>query len=135
MRNEVRKMPAGRPRIEFDKQLFENLCHIQCTEIEIAATMNMSVDTLERRVFEVYERNFADVFQEKREGGKSSLRRAQWKKATEGAGDTVMQIFLGKNILNQADKQELKVEADGNTVNSISDLVSKAQKLVDEIRK
>lgn len=128
-------MAAGRPRKEISIRQFEELCKIQCTEKEIAAFFGVDIDTLNTRVKEHYGRNFSDVFQEKREGGKSSLRRAQWKKATEGAGDTVMQIFLGKNILNQADKQELKVEADGNTVNSISDLVSKAQKLVDEIRK
>ena len=104
---EREKNPVGRPRIEFNAKLFENLCHIQCTQEEIAATMGMSVDTLERRVKEVYEgRVFAVVFAEKREGGKSSLRRAQWKNAIE-KGNPVMQIFLGKNLLGQKDKQEV----------------------------
>ena len=109
---EVKKNLVGRPRIEFNAKLFENLCHIQCTQEEIAATMGMSVDTLERRVKEVYDgRLFADVFNEKREGGKESLRRAQWKTATEG-NNPIMQIFLGKNVLGQKDKQDIDMTID-----------------------
>lgn len=104
----------GRPRKDFDIEQFEELCRIQCTEIEIAAVMKISVDTLERRVKEIYDSNFAEVFAEKREGGKTSLRRAQWKSAIEG-NNTAMQIFLGKNMLGQADKQEI----DQNTSGSI----------------
>jgi hypothetical protein len=101
----------GRPKIPFDINKFEEMCKIQCTEVEIAAVMGMSVDTLEKRVKESYEgRTFSDVFKEKREGGKESLRRAQWKTATE-SNNPIMQIFLGKNILGQADKQEIDLNA------------------------
>lgn len=119
----------GRPRLEFDQVLFEDLCHIQCTEAEIAATMRMSVDTLERRVNEIYGCTFAEVFAEKREGGKSSLRRAQWKTAIE-SGNPVMQIFLGKNMLGQADKQEISLDAEVHTEGSAADLMSKAKELI-----
>lgn len=97
----------GRPKIEFNVELFEELCKLQCTAIEIAATMKMSVDTLERRVKEHYNDTFAVVFDAKRESGKPSLRRAQWKKAIE-KDDTVMQIWLGKNLLGQKDKIEVE---------------------------
>jgi hypothetical protein len=98
-------MPAGRPRLNFNQKLFEELCKIQCTEIEIASALGMSVDTLERRCQEVYGANFADVYAQKREGGKSSLRRAQWLTAVE-AKNPVMQIWLGKQMLGQVDKVE-----------------------------
>lgn len=102
----------GRPKIDFDIEQFEELCKIQCTEIEIAACLKMSVDTLERRIGEVYGLTFAEVYNQKREGGKSSLRRAQWKSAIDG-NNTALQIFLGKNMLGQADKQEIDANVSG----------------------
>jgi hypothetical protein len=99
---------GGRPRKAFDIEQFEEMCKIQCTEAEISAVLGMNTDTLEKNVREHYDgRSFSDVFAEKREGGRSSLRRAQWKKAVDGNGDTIMQIFLGKNILGQMDKQDI----------------------------
>lgn len=100
-------MPAGRPRKEFNPQLFEELCNIQCTELEIAAVMGMSIELINQNCNRVYGRNFLDVFAEKREGGRTSLRRAQWKSAIEGK-NTIMQIFLGKNMLGQTDRQEIE---------------------------
>ena len=44
--------------------------------------------------------SFSEVFRQKREGGKASLRRMQWRLAERNAA---MAIFLGKNILGQRD--------------------------------
>ena len=38
----------GRPPIEIDKDQFEKLCGIQCTEEEISGWFKCSVDTLNR---------------------------------------------------------------------------------------
>ena len=113
-----RKM--GRPTIDFDIEQFEELCKIQCTEAEIAAVLKMSVDTLARCIEEVYGITFAEVFAQKREGGKASLRRAQWNTALE-TKNPVMQIFLGKNMLGQADKQEIDNNVSGNIEVTFSD--------------
>ena len=124
--------PIGNKNAEipFDKRQFEELCQIQCTQTEIAAVLKMSVDTLENKVKEYYEgRLFSDVFAEKREGGKASLRRAQWQTAI-GSSNPVMQIFLGKNMLGQADKQEISLEADVHNDGSVEDLVTKAAQLL-----
>ena len=101
----------GRPRKEFSAEQFEKLCHIQCTKEEIAAFFGFSEDTLERRVREIYDETFAVVFAEKREGGRESLRRAQWKNAIEG-NNPIMQIFLGKIVLGQKDKQDIDMTID-----------------------
>lgn len=98
----------GRPKKEIDWKLFEELCHIQCTETEIAAVLGMCRDTLEDKVKEQYGSSFSTVYKQKREGGKTSLRRAQWLTATESK-NAIMQIFLGKNMLGQSDKQEVKI--------------------------
>lgn len=108
-----KKPPAkvGRPRLDFDVEQFEALCKIHCTEIEIAAVLKMSVDTLERRVEEIYDgRKFAEVFKEKAAMGKMSLRRAQIAAAL-GDGkrppNPTMLIWLGKQHLGQRDKTEV----------------------------
>ena len=98
----------GRPKVKLDVDLFEECCKIQCTQEEIANLMRVSIDVLAARVEEHYGVTFSDVFAEKREGGRMSLRRAQYVKATQ-KDDTIMQIWLGKNILHQADKQDISI--------------------------
>lgn len=95
----------GRPRKEIDFQVFEGLCRAQCTEIEIAGIFDIDVDTLNARIKENYGETFSDVYKKKSVAGKISLRRLQFKSA-EG-GNVTMQIWLGKQWLNQTDKQEL----------------------------
>ena len=97
----------ARPRIPIDKQTFEKLCGLQCTEQEIADWFNCSVDTIERFCKRTYKMRFAEVFSQKRSIGKISLRRMQWKLAEKSAP---MAIFLGKNYLGQTDERKQQVE-------------------------
>lgn len=85
------------------RSLFENLCSIQCTKEEICAVLEVSEKTLNSWCNNVYGENFSLVFNEKREYGKSSLRRMQWKLAEKNA---TMGIWLGKQYLGQTDKLE-----------------------------
>ena len=102
----------ARPRKEINQKQFESLCAIQCTEEEMAAVLDVSVDTLERWCKRTYKRGFAEVFAEKRANGRASLRRNQWKLSET---NPTMAIFLGKQYLGQTDKREDKIEigADG----------------------
>jgi hypothetical protein len=88
---------AGRPKLEIDGDLVEKLAGIGCPNKEIAAIVGCSVDTLDR--------HFADVIAKGRENGKTRLRKKQIEVAL--AGNVTMLIFLGKNMLGQADKQEI----------------------------
>ena len=99
-------MAMGRPRIEIDKEQFEKLCALQCTLTEIAGFFGCSEDTIERWCKREYKNTFAEVFKSKREAGKISLRRTQWKLAEKSAA---MAIFLGKNFLGQTDVQRVEV--------------------------
>ena len=94
----------GRPRAVIDWKIFNGLCEIQCTEKEIATVFHVSADTIERACQREKGMTFADYFAQKREDGRVSLRRKQWKLADRNAA---MAIFLGKNYLGQADRQEL----------------------------
>jgi hypothetical protein len=82
---------------ELDEKLIADLASIQCTNEEIAAIVDCSVDTLSRR--------FADLIEKNRKAGHCSLRRSQWVKALKGhSGDTVMLKHLGKVYLGQGDE-------------------------------
>lgn len=91
----------ARPKIKIDKNSFEKLCGLQCTEEEIAGFFDCSVDTIERFCKREYKASFADVFNKKRSSGKISLRRNQFKLAEKSAS---MAIWLGKQYLGQTDK-------------------------------
>ncbi len=99
---------GGRPRKELDVKLFETLCLYQCTQEEIAAKLEMDAETLSRRVKEVYGKRFVDVFKEKKQAGKISLRASQFQKAIKEKNPT-MQIWLGKQYLGQTDKVDASI--------------------------
>lgn len=88
----------ARPLKDIDPQDVEKLAMLGCTMKEIAAFCDCSVDTLERR--------FADIIAKGKEKMKITLRRLQWQAAQKG--NVVMLIWLGKQILDQAEKQEIK---------------------------
>ena len=97
---------AGRPRKEIDKKQFEQLCALQCTLDEIAGFFDCSPDTIERWCKREYKMHFADVFRIKRQKGKISLRRNQFKLAEK---HPQMAIWLGKNYLDQIDHTEIAI--------------------------
>lgn len=87
---------TGRLPLDIDESQVESLATIQCTAEEIGYVLGCSGDTIRERFSEAYKRG--------RESGKASLRRKQWKLADKNA---IMAIFLGKNYLDQKDKQEI----------------------------
>lgn len=88
-------------QVKIDQKQFENMCAIQCTRDEIASMFGVSYDTLLRWCKNTYDgKDFETVYKEKRQLGKASLRRTQWKLADKSVP---MAIFLGKNMLGQTD--------------------------------
>jgi hypothetical protein len=92
----------GRPPADIDSTELQALCRIHATNEEIAAHFNVSVRTIQR-----LKKNpaFAEFVARGRADGKISLRRAQWKNAL--GGNVTMQIWLGKQELNQRDRHEI----------------------------
>lgn len=98
----------GRPTMEFDIAEVEKLGMLGATAPEIAAWFNCAVRTVERRMAmrdgefrRAYEKGFGRL--------KISLRRQQIEIAK--GGSVAMLIWLGKQMLDQADKRELVQEA------------------------
>ncbi len=99
------KKKMGRPRKEIDKAQFEALCGIQCTLEEVCAVLDVQDDTLNRWCKETYDgKTFSEVFKQKREIGKVSLRRAGFKLAQKSAP---VHIFYAKNYLGMTDHVEI----------------------------
>lgn len=76
----------------------EDLCKLQCTQVEIAAFMGVSVKTIEAWAKVAWIREIMSAGQHT---GIISLRRAQFNTAL--AGNATMQIWLGKQLLGQKD--------------------------------
>lgn len=104
------KGEGGRPKKYIDKQLFEQLCGLQCTLEEMEAFFSCDHKTIARWCRETYDgKRFSQVFREKRQIGKISLRRKQLRLAERSAA---MAIFLGKNYLGQKDEPEEAASAE-----------------------
>lgn len=115
----------GRPRIEIDERQFESLCAIQCTLEEIAGFFHCSSDTIERWCKRTYKMDFAEVFRQKRSGGKISLRRFQFRQAET---NPTMAIWLGKQYLGQTDKQEVAISrSDDDTIREMENYFGSKQ--------
>lgn len=110
----------ARPKKNIDKNLFEKLCGIQCNKKELCAVLDVSDKTLDAFARREYGKNFSEVWEEKRGIGKISLRRAQFRLAEKNAN---MAIWLGKQYLDQKDKQEID-----HTVK-----ISRLEKLIESI--
>jgi hypothetical protein len=112
---------GGRPRIEFtDKEwsIVENACKIQCTGEEIASLLEIDYDTMNTRIKERFDVGFSDYIKRFSLSGKTSLRRLQWK-AAEG-GNSTMLIWLGKQYLDQSDKQQVTADVTTTSLPNVS---------------
>ncbi len=91
------------------KQL-DSLIGIQCTGEECAAVLDIDYDTLNAIIKrEKKLAGFSEYFKLKRGRGKASLRRRQFKMAEN---NPTMAIWLGKQYLGQADKNETNLSGE-----------------------
>jgi hypothetical protein len=88
-----------------DVELITRLAGHQLTADEICACLDISRSRFDGSL------SLQAAFQRGQEVGKASLRRMQWVSAKKG--NTIMQIFLGKNILGQKDLIETKKDDGG----------------------
>jgi hypothetical protein len=101
----------SRPKKFIDPEQVEKLAGMHCTTEEIASFFDVSRDTIERR--------FQDIILRGRQMGKAKLRRLQWQ--TAESGNVIMQIWLGKQLLNQSDAP--KTDGDAEVKPSVYKLI------------
>ena len=112
---------TGRPKKEINQKLFESLCAIQCTEVEICSIFECCEDTLNSWCKRIYKSTFSEIYKSKCAAGNSSLRRMQWKLAEKSAS---MAIWLGKQYLGQRDNVDVTVsDAKGIALDELEKMV------------
>lgn len=108
MKKKSKKNPPkrGRPPKSIDWAACEKLCHMQCTEQEIADFFMINKSNLYRKCLKENGINFASYYSQKKGTGKISLRRYLWQALSSGdpRNNNVL-IFTAKNILGMSDMQ------------------------------
>ena len=95
---------AGRPEIEIDMKIVDDLLVQGANGAQIAAYLGVNDETLYHRIENNFNMNFSDYAAKKRSKGDSILHAAQFKKAARG--DNTMLVWLGKNRLGQRDGED-----------------------------
>lgn len=99
--------PLGSTKLKLDDKLLEQiqgLARIQCTMKEAGAVLGVNEVTFSS-FLKLHEKAM-EAWENGKETGKASLRRLQFKSAES---NPTMQIWLGKQVLGQADKSESNV--------------------------
>lgn len=113
----------ARPRKELNWDEVDKLCAIQATRREIASWFDVDEKTIEARCEQDQGMSFSMYFEQKAGAGKISLRRKQFEVAMNG--NVTMLIWLGKNLLDQKDKQEITTDDEKGFVLHIKDYADK----------
>ena len=88
----------ARPKkYDIDTKQLEQLASFGCTNREIASFFGCSEDLIKK--------SYSSFLTKGRDKGKIRLRKLQWNAAEKGS--TPMLIWLGKQLLDQTDKQEV----------------------------
>ena len=90
-----------RQLLDIDEKKVEALASYGCTTTEIAAFFGCDVSTISKR--------FSKIIAKGKESGKIRLRQKQFEVAMKG--NVSMLIWLGKQVLDQKDKQEFGIGA------------------------
>lgn len=100
--------PPGRPKAVIDWDRVGKMCEAGASGVGIAATLGIDEGTLRKRSETDHNCSFSEFSRQKKAKGDELLRVAQFNTAMKG--NVTMQIWLGKQRLNQSDKMESKIE-------------------------
>ena len=126
-----KKKSPGRPKKPIDWKVFEAFCKLQATQQEVCGALSISHEALNQKIAEYYgddddgkPYNFLKIHREIGAEGLISLRRSQFENAINRKNSS-MQIWLGKQYLNQRDKSDLTT--DGARVEGMQIVVESEQ--------
>lgn len=100
-------IPVKYQDVVIDWQLVDNLCFIHCTVDEICQVLTLPKKVLDEFCKKEHEVPIGEYVANRQLTGNVSLRRRQWDQAK--AGNTKMQIHLGKHWLGQTEQTEIKL--------------------------
>ena len=102
------KPKMGRPPKSLDWEVVKNLCTTHHTQAEIAAILNVDINTLKSRCMADNSITFSQFYRKYLQVGKSSIRKKVWEEAL--GGNTTVLMHQARHILGQWDKQEVEVK-------------------------
>lgn len=120
----------GRPKANIDWHKVDNLLKAQCDGVGIAGILGIAPDTLYRLCREENKIGFEDYSRQKKSEGKELLRAKQFESAM--SGDRVMQIWLGKQYLDQKDRKE--VEQHNQTTIEVTPATEEQAELIEKLK-
>lgn len=98
----------GRPKSKIDWAKVDNFLKAQCDGVAIASMFGIHPETLYGACQEKFNMGFSEYSAIKKSEGKELLRAKQFQVAMEG--DKTMLVWLGKQLLDQKDKQHVQNE-------------------------
>jgi IS30 family transposase len=99
---------VGRKKIQIDWNLVDDMLSKFCDGTEIAEALGINKETLYNAVQREKKLDYSDYKAQKRAEKKASLRAKQIELAEKG--DRGMLIWLGKQYLNQSDRQQQDIK-------------------------
>lgn len=118
----------ARPKAIIDWKKVDFYLRAHCDGVGIAGILGVSADTLYRACQEEHNIGFADYSAQKKSEGKELLRAKQFETAMNG--DKTLQIWLGKQYLDQRDKTE-----NHNENNDVSKIVVETPEQAEKLKK
>lgn len=105
----------GRPKIDIDKEQFESLYKLQCTNAEVAAFFRCSESTIDKLLTQ---NEWAELRQKGKAHGKVALRRALLNSALRGDSRVLVHLSKSEAYLGNIEVTRSEVTGkDGNPVN------------------
>lgn len=101
---------ADGSRKEFNWDQLNKICRYPLTQEDIASILDISVDTIARRIREEFDLTFAEYHNQKKSYFRKNILVKQYEVAMNG--NVSMLIWLGKNYLGQKDKSDKEIEAE-----------------------
>lgn len=114
------KRSTGRPKADIDWTYVGKMCEAGGSGVGIAATLGIDEGTLRKRCETDNKCTFSEFSQQKKAKGDELLKSKQFQVAM--TGDKTMLIWLGKQRLDQREKQEITGK-DGEPIQTTSTIV------------
>ena len=99
---------VGRPRKAIDWKLFDKMCYLHCTLVEIADFFECDVQTIEAIVKREQGQSFSQYVKSKRVLGKIDLRSWQFRAAKQGNSPVLLKLgecYLDQNLRPQGNPE------------------------------
>jgi len=105
----------SKTKVKIDWKQVENLLMAGCSGVEIAASLGIHENTLYKRCKDDLKVEFVAFSQQNKAKGDSLLKAKQFETAIKDK-NVPMQIWLGKNRLNQTDKSQTDLTTKGDKI-------------------